>query len=42
MQTIALRFADNFAPPEGTIATHIALITQKAIHGMGKWGIPCP
>ena len=40
MRTIALRFADNFAPPEGTIAAHSSLITQKGYTWYGKMGNP--
>ena len=40
MQTIALRFADNFAPPEGTIAAHEALISEKGYTWYGKMGNP--
>ena len=40
MQTIALRFADNFAPPEGTIAAHSALIKKNGYTWYGKMGNP--
>ena len=40
MQTIALRFADNFAPPEGTIAAHNAIISEKGYTWYGKMGNP--
>lgn len=40
MQTIALRFADNFAPPEGTIAAHSALIEKNGYTWYGKMGSP--
>ena len=40
MQTIALRFADNFAPSEGTIAAHEALIQSKGYTWYGKMGNP--
>ena len=38
MHTIALRFADNFAPPEGTIAAHSALIEKNGYAWFGKMG----
>lgn len=38
MKTVALRFADNFAPPEGTIAAHKAMIAKKGYVWYGKLG----
>lgn len=38
MQTIALRFADNFAPSEGTIAAHENLLKEKGYVWYGKMG----
>lgn len=38
MQTIALRFADNFAPPEGTIVAHNNLLKNKGYVWYGKMG----
>ena len=38
MKTIALRFADNFAPKEGTIAAHENLIRQNGFVWYGKLG----
>ena len=38
MRTIALRFGDNFAPPEGTIAAHQAVIDEHCAVWWGKLG----
>ncbi len=38
METIALRFADNFAPPEGTIKAHEKLIQKNGYVWFGKLG----
>lgn len=38
MKTIALRFSDNFAPPEGTIGAHRACIESKGYVWYGKLG----
>lgn len=38
MKTIALRFSDNFAPPEGTIGAHMACIESKGYVWYGKLG----
>lgn len=38
MRTIALRFADNFAPPEGTIAAHQQMIDKYGFVWYGKLG----
>ena len=38
MKTIALRFADNIAPSEGTIAEHEKLIQQIGYVWYGKFG----
>lgn len=38
MKTIALRFADNFAPPEGTICAHDTLIKRRGFVFYGKKG----
>jgi hypothetical protein len=38
MKTIALRFADNFAPEEGTIAAHNELIVKYGYVWYGKLG----
>ena len=40
MKTIALRFADNFAPKEGTIALHKAQIAENGFVWYGKLGNP--
>lgn len=40
MRTIALRFADNFAPPEGTIAAHQEVLDQYGCVWFGKLGQP--
>ncbi len=40
MWTIALRFADSFAPPEGTIAAHNSLIAENGYVWYGKMGNP--
>lgn len=40
MITIALRFADNFAPTEGTIKAHEALIEKDGFVWYGKLGSP--
>ena len=38
MRTVALRFAENFAPDEGTIAAHEAVIEQLGFVWYGKMG----
>lgn len=38
MKTIALRFADRFSPPEGTIMAHQAMIDQYGFVWYGKLG----
>lgn len=38
MKTVALRFADNFAPDEGTIAAHIEVLDAKGFVWYGKLG----
>lgn len=38
METIALRYADHFAPPEGTIGAHDALIQRFGCVWYGKIG----
>lgn len=38
MNTIALRFSDNFAPPDGTIAEHKKLIETIGFAWYGKLG----
>lgn len=38
MRTIALRFADNFAPAEGTISAHEAVIEKRGFAFYGKKG----
>ncbi len=38
MRTIALRFSNNFAPQEGTIGAHEAVITEKGFVWYGKLG----
>lgn len=38
MRTVALRFADNFAPEEGTIAAHESLISLNGYVWYGKLG----
>ena len=38
MKTIALRFADNYAPKEGTIKLHEDVINQKGYVWYGKFG----
>ena len=38
MKSIALRFSEKFAPPEGTIAAHQALIDEKGYVWYGKLG----
>lgn len=38
MRTIALRFSNNFAPEEGTICAHEAVITEKGLVWYGKLG----
>ena len=38
MRTVALRFAENFAPDEGTIAAHEAVIRQFGYVWYGKMG----
>ena len=40
MRTIALRFSDNFAPPDGTIAEHRKCIYKKGFVWYGKLGSP--
>lgn len=40
MLTIALRFAENFAPESGTIAEHERLISQYGFVWYGKLGTP--
>ncbi len=40
MDTIALRFSDNFAPPEGTIAAHMKYISENGSVWYGKLGLP--
>lgn len=40
MKTIALRFAENFAPREGTIAAHSALMQDLGYVWYGKLGSP--
>ena len=34
METIALRFSENFAPSEGTILAHNKIIEQMVMCGM--------
>ena len=38
MKSVALRFSEKFAPPEGTIAAHNALIKQSNLVWYGKLG----
>ena len=38
MNTIALRFSDNYAPPKGTIALHEEIINEKGYVWFGKFG----
>ena len=38
MRTVALRFADNIAPPEGTIAEHEKIIDELGYVWYGKFG----
>ena len=38
MRTIALRFAENFSPPEGTIKAHEGVISEKGYVWYGKMG----
>ena len=38
MKTIALRFADNVAPKDGTIHEHEKLIEEKGVVWYGKFG----
>ena len=38
MKTIALRFADNYAPKEGTIKLHQAIISENGYVWYGKFG----
>ena len=38
MRTIALRFSNRFAPPEGTIKAHQAIICDKGFVWYGKLG----
>ena len=40
MRTVALRFAENFAPECGTIAAHQELIEQNGFVWYGKLGSP--
>ena len=40
MKTVALRFADGFAPPEGTISAHEQVIKQLGYVWYGKLGAP--
>lgn len=40
MRTIALRFGDNIAPPEGTITVHKRMIDQNGYVWYGKFGAP--
>ena len=40
MRTVALRFADNIAPPEGTIETHRRMIDTNGFVWYGKLGLP--
>ncbi len=38
MKTIALRFSDGFAPPDGTIAEHRKMIAENGFVWFGKLG----
>ena len=38
MKTVALRFADNFAPGEGTIAAHEEIIDSEGAYSMENLG----
>ena len=40
MKTVALRFSDSFAPTEGTIQAHNAIIKAKGYVWYGKLGLP--
>ena len=40
MKTIALRFAEYFAPPEGTIGAHEEVISRVGYVWYGKMGTP--
>lgn len=40
MRTIALRFGENIAPPEGTIAVHKKAIEKNGFVWYGKFGSP--
>lgn len=40
MKTIALRFSDRFAPPNGTIKAHQDIIREKGHVWFGKLGLP--
>jgi hypothetical protein len=40
MNTIALRFSDNYAPKEGTINLHNELINKSGFVWYGKFGSP--
>lgn len=40
MRSIALRFGDNFAPPEGTIAAHQRVLEECGSVWWGKLGNP--
>ena len=40
MKTVALRFSDKFAPKEGTINAHDALIRKNGFVWYGKLGLP--
>lgn len=36
MKTISLRFADNYAPKEGTIKLHQNIIDKMVMYGMAN------
>ena len=38
MRTIALRFSNNFAPDEGTIRAHEAVVSERGYVWYGKLG----
>lgn len=40
MKTVALRFAEHFAPPEGTISAHEEIIEKRGFVWYGKMGTP--
>ena len=40
MRTVALRFSENFAPANGTIAAHEELIERNGFVWWGKLGVP--